>query len=158
GPALGHFALRVSADLPEGFERPSPLPQDRAVIIDVSHSQSQETIAAEAALAYGILRDMEPSENFVLLACDSACQTFPSGGPAAKTPEQQERALAFLRGLRPGGSSDIAGSLVFAASLLKGREQARSIKQIILISDGQATSGDLSAETIAQRVRPALLP
>jgi hypothetical protein len=152
----GHFALRVSADLPPGTERPVPLPQDRAIVLDVSQSQSKETIAAEAALAYGILREMDPSERFVLLACDSACRTFPENGPGVASDERLRGALSFLTGLDQGGSSDLAGSLVAASAQLRGVVDEGRSRQVILLSDGNASSGELSAETIARRVRPII--
>lgn len=152
----GHFALRMSADLPEDAMRPTPLPQDRAVILDVSQSQSRETIVAQAALAYGILREMNPEERFILLACDSACRTFPENGPQNATPAWEQRSLEFLSNLAHGGSSDIAGALVAASAQLRGLPHDARERQVILISDGSASSGDLSAESIARRALPHL--
>lgn len=152
----GHFALRMSAELPRDSERPVPLPQDRSIILDVSQSQSKETITAQAALAYGILREMDPSEKFVLLACDSACRTFPENGPSFASDEQLKGALSFLSSLEQVGSSDLAGALARAATLLQGLSREGRSRQVILLSDGNPSSGDLSAQSIAQRVRPLL--
>lgn len=153
----GHFALRMSADLPRGTDRPVPLPQDRAIVLDVSQSQSKETIAAQGALAYGILREMDSNEKFILLACDSACRTFPVNGPGLASSELLKGALEFLTRLEQGGSSDIAGALVAASAQLRGVVQEGRARQVISLSDGNASSGDLSAESIAQRARPVLL-
>lgn len=157
GPDVkGHFALRLSADLPHGVKRPTPLPQDRAVVLDVSQSQSKETITAQGALAYGILREMNPEEKFVLLACDSACRTFPENGPENATPLRIRRGLEFLLHLEQGGSSDIAGALVASAAQLRNLPREARERQVILLSDGSASSGDLGVESIARRARPHL--
>lgn len=150
GKPEGHFSLRVSADLPDGLERPALLATDRAIVLDISHSQSLETIRAQGALAYGILRDMNQRERFVLLACDSACSEF---RPNREGSERLAQARDWLLALRPGGSSDIAGALVSASQQLaitSPRSQERK-RQVIYIGDGQASSGDLSVDTISRR-------
>ena len=60
---------------------------DRAIILDVSQSQSADTIVAAANLVRAMLTDIDPEEEFVLLACDSACSSFPASG-LAKVAEQ----------------------------------------------------------------------
>lgn len=153
GSKTGHFALRVSADLPEGMKRPSVEKKDRAIIIDVSQSQSQATILAQGALAYAMLRDMDPTERYVMLACDSACQPYPDQGAHVAGPGHLDRARDFLLELSPGGSSDIAGALAAAGVRLRALPQQRR-GQVVLMSDGQASSGDLSAEAIGRRAGP----
>ncbi len=156
GAAQGYFALRVSADMPESAQRPQPLPHDRALIVDVSQSQSLATIRAQAALAYGILREMNPDETFVLLACDSACEAYPPEGPTVVTPASVRGAAEFLAKLTEGGSSDIAGALVAATAQLSKLPSQRRTRQVVCMGDGRATSGDLSAQTIATRVASEL--
>lgn len=152
----GYFALRVSADLPANVERPLPTLQDRALIIDVSQSQSQESLRAEAALAYAMIREMGPGEHYVLLACDSACATFPTIGMKEASRGHLDAARDWLVELAPGGSSDIAGALAAAATRLKGEKRPSRDRQLIYIGDGKASSGELSAETILRRVQGSL--
>ena len=100
--------------------------------------------------AFGMLREMNEGERFVLLACDSACAAHRSGeGLVASLPA----ALQFLESLRPGGSSDTAGALLSAAAHLRlfGRSEGRR-KQVVFLSDGQTSSGELTPETISARV------
>ena len=58
---------------------------------------------AQAALAYGILREMDPDERFVLLACDSACRIFPENGQKNATRAWVQLVLEFLSHLDEGG-------------------------------------------------------
>ena len=66
-----------------------PIPErgrtDRVIVIDASQSQSEESLHAEAALARAVLRSMDETERFALLACDSACAAFPEDGLAVAT-------------------------------------------------------------------------
>jgi len=154
----GHFAVRITANLPEGMKRPAPRPIDRAIVIDVSHSQSQRTLRAQAALAFGILRDSQASENTALLACDSACSVF-SPGSLETSPEQRlERARDWLQELTPGGSSDVSGALVAGAKRLAqiSLSSDRRTRQLIYLGDGQASSGDLTVDSIARRAAALL--
>lgn len=154
---VGHFAIRASVDLPPGFQRPPSVLADRAIVLDVSYSQSRETIRAQAALALAIINELEPEEAFVLLACDSACAVHASAGAAD---ERRERAREFLTTLAPGGASDLAGALV-AGSVELGRLGAgRSVRgrQLVLLSDGQASAGELAASAIGRVASRHLAP
>lgn len=157
-PAEGHFLLRASVDLPSQAQRPEPLHADRALVLDVSYSQSQATVRAQAAFALAVLRELEPEEGLVLLACDSACSVHTS--PAGPLEGRVEAARRFLGELAPGGSSDLAGALV-AGSLELGRLSRANPgkgRQLVLLSDGQASAGELSAQGIARVASRYLTP
>src|SRR5262249_45691425 len=83
----GYFALRVNADLPGGMS-PAHVRRDRGMVIDPSHSQSKETLEGEAKLASGLVRQLDVDERFVVLACDSACVTFPESGLSAPSDDK----------------------------------------------------------------------
>jgi Ca-activated chloride channel family protein len=127
----------------------SPGRLDRAVILDVSHSQSKDTLAGEVALAAGLIAGLDPDERFALLACDSACASYPEDGLSEASPSAVAEARAWLARLAPAGSSDLAGALRAAARRLDAG-------QIVYVGDGAPTSGDLTAETIAARIAPDL--
>jgi len=155
---FGHFVLRASVDLPAGVARPSSIRADRAIVLDVSYGQSTETVRAQSALALAIISELESEEGFVLLACDSACAVLAS--PAGPILERKQKALAFLTTLRPGGASDIAGALV-AGSLELGRLTmggAGRGRQLVLLSDGQPSAGELTAASIARVASQHLTP
>ena len=94
----GYFALRVNADLPAGMT-PAHVRRDRAIVIDTSHSQSKETLEGEAKLAAGLVRQLDVDERFVVLACDSACVTFPEARAFRAFRRQSGRARQVARRL-----------------------------------------------------------
>ncbi|HKQ69851.1 MAG TPA: VIT domain-containing protein [Polyangiaceae bacterium] len=147
----GYFALRLRADLPAGMS-PAHVRRDRAIIVDTSHSQSQETLEGEAKLALAFVREMDPDERFVVLACDSACMTFPEAGLAAPTNEQVSNLEVWLKKQSPTGSSDVAGALLDAAR----RVDAGGSGQVVYLGDGAPSAGELTANGIAERVRSTL--
>jgi Ca-activated chloride channel family protein len=147
----GYFALRLRADLPWGMT-PSHVRRDRAIVIDTSHSQSKETLDGEARLASGLARQLDPDERFVVLACDSACSSYPESGLAAPTSEHLASLDRWLADKAPGGSSDLAGALMDGARRLDKSGSG----QLVYVGDGSPTSGELSADAVADRVRRIL--
>ncbi|MFT3774205.1 MAG: AgmX/PglI C-terminal domain-containing protein [Minicystis sp.] len=145
-------AVRVPVEWPAGASPPARVRRDRAVVVDVSHSQSKETLAGEIAVAEGVIAALDPDERFVLLACDSACVAFPEDGLAPASEASLEQARSWLRKRTIGGSSDVAGALLAAARRL----EPGGAGQLVMLGDGAPTSGELAADTIAARVRPEL--
>ncbi|AKT37184.1 VIT domain-containing protein [Chondromyces crocatus] len=149
--APGYFALRLRAELPEGMQAPEAR-RDRAIVIDVSHSQSTETVEEEARLATGIVRSLRPGERFVVLACDSDCAAWPEDGLGVAGSAEAVAVEGWLRARVPQGSSDLAGSILAAARRLA----PDGAGQVVVIGDGAVSSGELSGPRIAARVAPVL--
>lgn len=157
----GYFGLRFTVDLPETPLRPAFRQLKRAIVLDVSQSQSLATIRAQAALTFGLLLEMDPDEPFVLLACDSACESWSSAqspsteiSSTLRLPARLAAAHTFLMALKPGGASDIAGSLATALVQLGHAEQeGLYTHQLVYIGDGHPSAGELSAASIAARVQ-----
>jgi Ca-activated chloride channel family protein len=153
GAAEDHFvAVRLPVTWPAGVAPPPRSRRDRAVVVDVSHSQSKETLATEMAVAEGLIGSLDPDERFVLLACDSACAAHPDDGLAPASEASIEQARTWLRRRAAGGSSDVAGAIAAAARRL----DPGGAGQIVYIGDGSPTAGELSAATIAARALPEL--
>ena len=93
-------ALRVRVDLPEGMTAPAKTRLDRAIVVDASHSQSKASFADEARLAVALLHDLGPDERFVVLACDSACDSFPDDGFERGGDDGERRAAVSWRSAR----------------------------------------------------------
>lgn len=153
-PQENYFALRLEAALPEGAPLPERSRRDLVLTVDTSHSQSRETLDRSIKLVGGLLRQMDPDEQFVIMACDSACSAYPEKGFAASSVASIEAAEKWLGTKTPGGSSDIAGALLSAAERLASVGKG----QLIYLGDGAPSSGELSAATIASRVRPKMDP
>lgn len=160
----GHFGLRFRVDLPDDSPRPGFTALSRAIVIDTSHSQSKQSIAAQAQLAFGLILEMDPDESFVLLSCDSACESWSSRSVHEQTSSSDPaltprlaRARAFLQQLKPGGASDIAGALATAAIQLEHLDQGQlRTRQLVYMGDGRPSTGELSALGIKTRAWPHL--
>lgn len=152
-PPGGSFvAVRMTAELPAGAPPPSHIRRDVALVVDTSHSQSKETLEATAKLAHGLLEQMDPDERFVVLACDSACSSYPEAGLAAAATTEVAAAGRWLTQVTAGGSSDVAGALLDAARRLTPDGSA----QVVYIGDGALSAGELNASGVAARIRPVL--
>ncbi len=146
-------AVRVRAPRPDFAADLERSPIDRVIVIDVSQSQSVETIAAEARVAIAIAKGLGDGDRVEVLACDSDCDRFPEGAPVDRA-SMSFRALArWLSARTPRGSSDLAGAILAGAKGLRSPDRR---KQLVVLGDGAPTSGELSAATIAARVRPAI--
>ncbi len=125
---------------------------DVVLALDVSEGQSAASLAAQMHLADAVIAGLAPEESFVILACDAACASYPAAGRASLTPETRDEARRFLAALEVGGASDPAGALVEASQRL----DAGNPGQIILLSDGTATAGELSVATALAHAAPRL--
>lgn len=147
-----YAAVRLAVGLPPGVEPPPFKKRDRVIVVDTSQSQSRETLDAEVKLALATARLLEPDERVALLACDSACSSYPDTGLAPAIEATFAAAEAWAKGLSPAGSSDVAGALLDAASRLDDGAGG----QIVVVGDGASTSGELTPAHAALRAKPRL--
>lgn len=145
----GFVAMRLRAELPPDAAAPAFQPRDRVLVLDGSGSQSTESLAASRELLLSMLRGLEPDEGFAVLVCDSACESVPKTGVAPATGQVVDDALALVKARKPHGASDLAGALRAAAE----RVPATSAVQVVYLGDGSPSAGELSAASIATRVR-----
>jgi Ca-activated chloride channel family protein len=146
------FLLRAPVDLPASADVPPARGSSRVVVLDASRSQSAGTLAAQASLATAAVAAMEEGDRFAVLACDSACTSYPEDGLATASPEMGEALRAWLARLTPKGSSDLGGAITAGAQRLPPTDGA----QLILLSDGSPSSGELTVGAIVARARAAL--
>lgn len=147
----GWFALRLRAELPSDASPPGRPRRDVAIVVDASQSQPPERVRDTAALVVALAEGLDADERLVVLACDSACTSWPEAGLAPAGGATRDGVAAFLAKASPRGSSDVAGALLDAARRLDATGG-----QIVYLGDGAASSGELSSSRIAARVRPAL--
>ncbi len=147
--AHGPSTLLIRTEVDRDFAEPT-FHGDVALVLDVSQGQSPETLAAQVHVADAILSDLEEDESFALLACDSACTSFPEGGVTPRTNSSHALAREFLLALTPRGPSDPAGALRAASTRLAPSRPG----QILLFSDGAATAGELSVASQLAHAAP----
>ncbi len=147
-PATVVFLARLRPTPPANQLGGALVGLNRVFVLDASHSQSPESLKRAAAVTHGLLDQMDPDEHFAILACDSACDSFPTEGKSAVVGPSIQAAVDWLRKLEPHGASDLAGTLIHGIRRL-GPDGKR---QLIYIGDGTPTVGELVAERLAQRV------
>jgi Ca-activated chloride channel family protein len=148
--AAGLIRATLTSDASDAL--PPPVQGDLALVIDKSASQTAASFAQVQQQAKLWLAGLDRDESFVLLACDSRCESFPAQGLAAGGAAEVDRALAWLAQRKPEGASDIAASLETAAARL----QRSSSRRVVMIGDGVPSAGALSARTLGLRVERAL--
>lgn len=121
---------------------------DVVVAIDTSDRQSAASLAAQAHLAAAVLDGLAHGESFALLACDTACASYPERGLAAPTEDSRIAARTFLTSLAPSGASDPAGAVLAAMARLDPGRRG----QVLWMSDGTATAGELSVDAALAHV------
>jgi Flp pilus assembly protein TadD len=149
-----YAAVRVRVEPPRGVLPGVPRRLARVVVIDRSQSQSKETLLAQARVATNLVEALDDDERFAVLACDSACASYPAAGLARPTREATTQLAAFLSRLEPAGASDLGGAIAHAATRLREHDRP----QLVLFADGSATAGALHAEAIGRDARAALAP
>lgn len=150
-PARSFFLARLGVDAEVSVLDQTQTHLERVFVLDASHSQSKESLQAAARITLGLLEQMDPDEQFAVLACDSACRAFPEQGIAAVRDESVHEAKAWLEALAPRGSSDLSAALIAGAQHFTRRGVQRSNAQLIYLGDGAPSSGELRVETIARR-------
>ena len=137
-------ALRVAPDLP-----PTAPERDASVwLIDTSVGQGGAALDLSKALVAGLLKQLPPGERFAILACDTACVSFPRRGLTRASADSRRDARRFVAGLEARGASDIGYALFEALQ----RTQGRAHPQLVYFGDGRPTAGDLGADEIIQRL------
>lgn len=152
-PALdGAGVLRTAVALDAEDPLPAPVEGDRVFVLDKSASQTRASLAAQVALVRAALEGLSEERQIALVACDSACVSFPESGRVSAREDAKEAALKWAAALEPSGSSDLGGALDVAADHLAGAAHA----QLVVLGDGVASSGELRPATIARRARQSL--
>ncbi|MBK8939289.1 MAG: AgmX/PglI C-terminal domain-containing protein [Polyangiaceae bacterium] len=125
---------------------------NRVIVLDTSASQTEASLRTGRALAERLLDGMSEDQRFALIACDSACESFPSTGLVTAAEVDVARARAWLRARAARGSSDVAGGLEAGLERLAGQP----LGQLVYVGDGVASAGPIRGAEIAARVTRAL--
>lgn len=126
---------------------------ERVFLLDTSHSQSKESLQASTLITLGLLEQMDPNEQFAILACDSSCRAFPEQGLKPVNAETLHAVKVWLAGQSPKGSSDLSGALIAGVQRFSGRHAPERNAQLIYLGDGAPSAGELRVETIEQRTK-----
>lgn len=148
--ASPYVALALRPQLPRAKEA---LPRRFAIVVDSSRSMFGESFERAKRVTARLVRELDPADRVVVLACDSDCRRAPDGlvepGPTA------ERAVtAFLDSITPDGASDPTRAQALAYDALGSLEAEQG--RIIYIGDGTPTMGPIRPDHIEASVARAL--
>jgi tetratricopeptide (TPR) repeat protein len=128
-------------------------PADVVVVVDTSAFGDASEHQSRIAVAEALLRSLAASDRFALVSADLDTQVlFPDAGMSEATPDNIAAALERLNNHRPGGATDLGQIFERALQRVHSAEQPA----IVYVGDGLATSGERSADALAERLRRTL--
>ncbi|XP_066182937.1 inter-alpha-trypsin inhibitor heavy chain H4 isoform X2 [Sylvia atricapilla] len=133
------------------------LPKNVIFVIDRSGSMTGRKIEQTRDALLKILQDLRPEDHFGFITFNNKVVEWKSSLLPA-TEENVASAAALVQTLIARGGTDINGALLAAVGVLDKAEQLpeRSVSMIILLTDGQPTSGERSVEIIQENVQKAI--
>jgi Ca-activated chloride channel family protein len=142
-----HYGL-VMVVPPALVARGARIPREAIFIIDTSGSMEGTSIVqAREALELAIRR-LSGADRFNVIEFNSYAQRLYPDAVAA-TPDNIERAVRWVRGLRARGGTEMAKALDLA---LDGRETPGRIRQILFLTDGAVGNEDHLFAMIRERL------
>ncbi|NXU83285.1 ITIH4 inhibitor, partial [Xiphorhynchus elegans] len=132
-------------------------PKNVIFVIDRSGSMSGRKIEQTRDALLKILQDLRPEDHFSFITFNSKVAEWKSSLLPA-TEENVASAAAFVQTLSARGGTDISGALLRAVSVLDQAESLpeRSVSMVILLTDGQPTSGERNVEVIQENIQKAI--
>ncbi|KAM9374504.1 inter-alpha-trypsin inhibitor heavy chain H4-like [Phaethornis superciliosus] len=132
-------------------------PKNVIFVIDRSGSMAGRKIEQTRDALLKILQDLRPEDHFSFITFNSKVVEWKSSLLQA-TAENVASAAGFVQTLSASGGTDINQALLTAVGMLDKAEELpeRSVSMIILLTDGQPTSGENNVEVIQESIQKAI--
>ncbi|KAM7040755.1 inter-alpha-trypsin inhibitor heavy chain H4-like isoform 1-T1 [Acridotheres tristis] len=132
-------------------------PKNVIFVIDRSGSMRGRKIEQTRDALLKILQDLRPEDHFNFITFNNKVAEWKSSLLPA-TEENVASAAAFVQTLAARGGTDIDGALLSAVAVLGKAEGLleHTISMIILLTDGEPTSGERNVEVIQENVQKAI--
>ncbi|NXM48659.1 ITIH4 inhibitor, partial [Gymnorhina tibicen] len=132
-------------------------PKNVVFVIDRSGSMAGRKIEQTVDALLKILQDLRPEDHFNFITFSNKVMEWKSSLLPA-TEENVASAAALVQTLTARGGTDISGALLAAVGVLEKAEglPERSVSMIVLLTDGQPTSGERNVEVIQENVQKAI--
>ncbi|XP_010210227.1 PREDICTED: inter-alpha-trypsin inhibitor heavy chain H4 [Tinamus guttatus] len=133
------------------------LPKNVIFVIDRSGSMAGRKIEQTRDALLKILQDLRAEDRFSFITFNSKVSEWRSSLLEA-TAENVASAVAFVQTLSASGGTDIHQALLRAVVTLHQAKALpeRSVSMIILLTDGQPTSGETKVEVIQENIQKAI--
>ncbi|NXD82384.1 ITIH4 inhibitor, partial [Halcyon senegalensis] len=132
-------------------------PKNIIFVIDRSGSMTGRKIEQTRDALLKILQDLRPEDHFTFITFNNKVVEWKSSLLQA-TAENVASAAGFVQTLSASGGTDINRALLTAVSMLDEAKRLpeRSVSMIILLTDGQPTSGESNVEVIQENIQKAV--
>ncbi|NWR67109.1 ITIH4 inhibitor, partial [Bucorvus abyssinicus] len=132
-------------------------PKNVIFVIDRSGSMAGRKIEQTRDALLKILQDLRPEDHFSFIIFNSKVAEWKSSLLQA-TAENVASAAGFVQTLTASGGTDINCALLTAVSVLDKAKRLpeRSVSMIILLTDGQPTSGERNVGVIQENIQKAV--
>ncbi|XP_027582723.1 inter-alpha-trypsin inhibitor heavy chain H4 isoform X2 [Pipra filicauda] len=132
-------------------------PKNVIFVIDRSGSMAGRKIEQTRDALLKILQDLRPEDHFSFITFSNRVEEWKSSLLPA-TEENVASAATFVQTLFARGGTDINGALLTAVGALDKAEDLpeRSVSMVILLTDGQPTSGETNVEEIQENIQKAI--
>ncbi|XP_041860362.1 inter-alpha-trypsin inhibitor heavy chain H6 [Melanotaenia boesemani] len=139
------------------------VPKDVIFVIDVSGSMIGTKIKQTKQAMTTILGDLREGDHFNIVTFSDKVHTWKKGRTVRATRQNVREAKEFVRRIIAGGWTNINAALLSAAQLVNPSSSGSSspltshrVPLVIFLTDGEATIGVTSGDTILSNTRKAL--
>lgn len=148
--APGHIytEIRVTADQPQGAQPARPVAM--AVVLDVSGSMSGEKIQQARTSVLSLIDQMRDDDRIALVTYSDTARVVQ---PLARVADVRQRLHGIVPGIDIEGGTNIPAGLSAGASTIEDAPPS-FVQRVVLVSDGQDTSGqplERTASTVRTR-------
>ncbi|MEX0776091.1 MAG: VIT and VWA domain-containing protein [Phycisphaeraceae bacterium] len=129
-------------------------PKDVVLVLDTSGSMKGKKLEqAKEALRF-VIANLNKDDNFEVIRFSTEAEPL-FGKLVANSKENRDKAEAFIDTLRPIGGTAIDEALKLANETVgkRGRDIARRPANIIFLTDGQPTVGEMNEDRIVEHIR-----
>jgi hypothetical protein len=126
-----------------------------AIVVDSSRSMFGESYRRASLVAVKTIRELDPSDRFALLACDTDCRAL-AGGLSTPGPKTAQEARSFLESIVPEGGSDVTAAIRNARASVSS-ESGRELR-VVYIGDGTPTVGPIRPAYVTRAVQDSIPP
>ncbi|XP_048029068.1 inter-alpha-trypsin inhibitor heavy chain H3-like isoform X2 [Megalobrama amblycephala] len=131
------------------------IPKNVVFIIDRSSSMHGRKIDQTRLALLRILSDLDEDDHFGLITFDHSVDTWKRELLKA-TKQNLENAKSFVKEIRDRGATDINAAVLAGVDMINRHPREGTASILILLTDGDPTSGEINIERIMANVKKAI--